>query len=57
MGFGSVIGFIELLENVTTSKGYALTVLHTSQFTIVRTRSSQSVTVFSSRCPVTAFND
>jgi hypothetical protein len=28
------IGFIEVLQNVTTSKDYAFTVLHTSQITI-----------------------
>jgi hypothetical protein len=30
MGFGLEIGFIELLQLVTTSKDYALTVLRTS---------------------------
>jgi hypothetical protein len=52
MGFGSVIGFIESLQLVTASKDYALTVLHSSQITIGLTRSSQSVTVFTSRCLV-----
>jgi hypothetical protein len=51
-----VIGFIEFLQLVTTSKDYGLTVLHTSQSTIRHTRSSQSVTVFTSRCSVTASN-
>jgi hypothetical protein len=54
MGFGSVIGFIELLQLVITSKDYALTVLHTSQITMGLTRSSQSVTVFTGRCLVVA---
>jgi hypothetical protein len=42
---------------VTTSNDYAVTVLHTSQITIGHTRSSQSVTVFTSRFLVAAFND
>jgi hypothetical protein len=33
MGVGLVIGFTELLQLVTTSKDYVLTVLHTSQVT------------------------
>jgi hypothetical protein len=32
--------FIELLQLVTTTKDYALTVLHTSQITVGHTRSS-----------------
>jgi hypothetical protein len=39
MVFGSIIEFIELLQLVTTSKDYALTVLHTSQITIEHNRS------------------
>jgi hypothetical protein len=57
MGFGLVTGFTELLQLKTTSKDYALTVLHTSQITTGCTRSSQSVTVFSSCCLVAASND
>jgi hypothetical protein len=71
-GFGSVIGFIELLQLITISKDYAFIVLHTLQLittrkdyafllhtsliTIGHTRSSQSVPVFSSRCLVAASN-
>jgi hypothetical protein len=44
----------EWLQLVTTSKGYALTVLHTSQITIKHIISSQSVTVSTSRCLVEA---
>jgi hypothetical protein len=54
MAFGLVTGFIELLQLVTTSKDYALTVLHTSQITIGHTRSSQSVRVFTIRCLLAA---
>jgi hypothetical protein len=39
-----------------TSKDYAVTVLHISQVTISHTRSSQPVTVFTSRCFVVASN-
>jgi hypothetical protein len=46
-GFWLVIGFIELLQLVTTSKDYALTVLHISQITVGHTSSSQS---YSLRC-------
>jgi hypothetical protein len=46
MGFGLVIGFSEMLQLLTTSMGYAITVLHTSEITIEHTRSYQSVTVF-----------
>jgi hypothetical protein len=31
---GLVMGFIELLQKVTTSKDYAITVLYTSEITI-----------------------
>jgi hypothetical protein len=48
MRFGLVIGFIEVLQLIATSKDYALTVLYTSHITIGHTRSSQSVTVFTS---------
>jgi hypothetical protein len=50
-----VIGYTGLLQLVTTSKDYVLTVLHISQITIAHTK-SQSVTVFTSRCLVAAFN-
>jgi hypothetical protein len=53
-GFGLMIGFIGLLQLVTTSKDYALTVLRTSQTTIGQTKTS--VTAFTSRCVVTASN-
>jgi hypothetical protein len=49
-----VIGFTEFSQLVTTSKNYALTVLHDSQTTIGHTRCSQSVTIFNSDCSVTA---
>jgi hypothetical protein len=52
-GFESVIRFIEL---VTTSTGYAVAVLHTSQITVGHTRSFQSATLFTSRCLVAGFN-
>jgi hypothetical protein len=45
---------IELLQLVTASEDYALTVLHASQNTIGHIRSSQSVTVFTSRYLVVA---
>jgi hypothetical protein len=54
MGFELVIGFIELLQFITTSKDYVLTVLHASQITIGHTRSSQFVTIFTIRCLVAA---
>jgi hypothetical protein len=54
MGIGLVIRFIELLQLVTTSKDYAVTILHTSQITIGHTRSSHSATVFTSHCLVAA---
>jgi hypothetical protein len=52
-----MIGFVEILQLVTTSKDYALTVLHTSQITIIHTRFSQSVTVLTSRCLVATPNN
>jgi hypothetical protein len=55
-GFGLLIGFIEHLQLITTSEGYALTVLLTSQITTGHTRFSQPVTVFTSRCLVVASN-
>jgi hypothetical protein len=44
MGFGLVIGFIELLQNVTTrTNNYSANAnSHTLQFTIACTKSSQS---------------
>jgi hypothetical protein len=42
MGFGLVIGFTELLQNVTTSKYSAVANSHTLQFTTARTKYSQS---------------
>jgi hypothetical protein len=44
------------LQLVTTSIGYAITVLHTSQITLGLNRSSQFVMVFTSRCFVAASN-
>jgi hypothetical protein len=55
-GFWLVIGFIEHLQLVTTSKVYALTVLHMSQITLGHTRSSHYIVFFTSRCLLTAFN-
>jgi hypothetical protein len=55
-GFESVIGFTKFLQLITTSKSYALTVLHTSQITVGHTRSSQSIRVFTSHCLVAASN-
>jgi hypothetical protein len=52
---GAWIG-IEVLQLIITSKDYALTVLRTSQVTVGHTKSSQSVTVFTSRCLVVASN-
>jgi hypothetical protein len=40
--FGLVIGFIEHLQIVTTSKSSAIDNSHTLQFTTARTKSSQS---------------
>jgi hypothetical protein len=57
IGFGSVIGLIELLQLVTTSKDYALTVRHASQITTGHAVSSQSVTLFTRRCLVAASSD
>jgi hypothetical protein len=42
---------------VLSSKDCALAVLHTSKLTMGHTRSSQFVTVFTSRCLVAASND
>jgi hypothetical protein len=42
------MGFIEPLQLITTSKDFAFTVLHTTQITVGHTRSSQSVTLFTS---------
>jgi hypothetical protein len=47
---------IELLGLVTTSNDYAVTVVHISQIILEHSRSPQSVTVFTSRCLVAAFN-
>jgi hypothetical protein len=55
-GFGLVIVCIKPSMKVTTSKDYALTVLHISQITMGHARSSQSLTVFTSRCSITASN-
>jgi hypothetical protein len=46
----------EHLQHVTTSKEYALTILHTSQITVGHIRSSQSVTDFARRCLVAVYN-
>jgi hypothetical protein len=53
-GGGLVIRFIEILQLATTSRDYALTVLYTLQVTIGHTWSSQSITVFTRRCLVSA---
>jgi hypothetical protein len=53
-GFRSVIEFTEFLRLLTTSKDYALTLLHTLQITTGHTKCSQSVTVFTSRCLIAA---
>jgi hypothetical protein len=50
--FGLVIWSTELLQLVTTSKDYAVIVLHTSQISIGHTRSSEWVTVLTSCCLV-----
>jgi hypothetical protein len=42
MGFGLVIGFIELLQIVSTGNYSAIANPHTLQFTTARTKSSQS---------------
>jgi hypothetical protein len=55
-GFWLVIVFIGLLQLVTTSKDYSVTVLHTSQINVRHARFSQSVTIFTSRCSVAASN-
>jgi hypothetical protein len=51
-----VFRFIGLLQLETTSKDYAVTVIHTSQITIGHTRPSQSITVFINSCLVAAAN-
>jgi hypothetical protein len=56
MGFGLEIGFIELTQLKITSKDYVLTVLHTSQITIGHNRSSQSITLCTSRCLIASSN-
>jgi hypothetical protein len=53
----TVTRFLKLLQLATTSTGYALTILYTSQITVGHTRPSQSVTVFTSRCLVTVSNN
>jgi hypothetical protein len=55
-GFRLVIVFIELLQLVTTSKDYAVTVLHTTEVTKGHTTSSKSVTASSSRCLSNGFS-
>jgi hypothetical protein len=50
MEFGLVIGFIELLQNITTSNYSAVANSRTLQFTTAHTRSSQSAV----SSPVTA---
>jgi hypothetical protein len=55
-GFGLALVFTELLQLVTASEDYAITVLHTSEITIGHPRSSQAVIVFTSRCLVAACN-
>jgi hypothetical protein len=58
MGFGLVIGFTELSQNVTTNKDYAATVIHTSQITTHSTHKVFSVScVFNSRHLVTDPNN
>jgi hypothetical protein len=44
--FGLEIGFIDSIQLVTTSKDYAVTVLHVSPITIVHTGSSQAVSLY-----------
>jgi hypothetical protein len=56
MGFGYMTQFIAPLQLVTTNKDYALSVLHTSRITTGHAKSSQSATVFNSRCLVPASN-
>jgi hypothetical protein len=54
-GFELVIGFIELLENVTTSKSSAIANSQSLQFIAAGTNSSHYA-VFASRCTVAASN-
>jgi hypothetical protein len=49
-----VIEFIKILQLLTTNKGYAVSVPHTSQITIGHSTFSQSVTFFISRYLVEA---
>jgi hypothetical protein len=56
MGFGSVIECNECLQLATTSKDYALTVVHISQITMGLTKSSQSVPVVTGWWLVVASN-
>jgi hypothetical protein len=51
-----VVRFIELLQLITPSKNYALTVLHTSQIAIMLTRSSQFLTVFANLVKASTVN-
>jgi hypothetical protein len=51
---GVWIGFIEPIQLLTASKDYSVIVLHTSQFIVRHTRSSQFVAVFISRCLIAA---
>jgi hypothetical protein len=55
-GVWIIIVFVKHLQLVTTSKYYAVTVLHTSEITIGQTRSSESVTISTSRRLVAASN-
>jgi hypothetical protein len=55
MGFELVIGFIEVLQNVTTSNCSAFANWHSLKFTTALIKSFQSA-VFTSRCLVTASN-
>jgi hypothetical protein len=56
-GFGLMIRFVRLLQLLTRSKDFVLTVPYTSKTTTGRNRSSQYVRVFINRCLVTATND
>jgi hypothetical protein len=48
MGFGVVIGLVAHLQNITTNKDYAVTVLHTSQITVTTTHVKSSQFAISS---------
>jgi hypothetical protein len=52
-----IVTFIELLQRLTTSYDYSLTVLHTSHITAGRTNSSQVRYNFTSRYLVADFSD